>query len=145
MQYGRHERSGKPTVFDPLRRKWVVVTPEEMVRQHFVEYLVGHLGYPPSLMANEVGIRLNGTLRRCDTVVWQRGTAGAPLMIVEYKAPEVALTAKVFEQISRYCIALRTPYLVVTNGMKTYCCKVESDGTVSALPSVPEYQSLVRS
>ena len=83
--------SGAYTVFDPLRHKAVALTPEEWVRQHFVAYMVRDLGYPPSLMANEVGLRINGLSRRCDTVVWRAGSA-EPLMIVEYKAPGVKIS-----------------------------------------------------
>ena len=99
-------------VRDILRNKWIVLTPEEWVRQHFVHYLTRHLGFPSSLMANEVGITLNSTSRRCDTVVYT--TALEPLMIIEYKAPSVRIDRHVFEQIVRYNIVLRVPYLVVS-------------------------------
>lgn len=141
LQMGRNAR-GQVTVYDPLRHKWIVLTPEEWVRQHFVAHLVADHGYPPSLLANEVGVNLNGLRRRCDTVVWNAGT-GAPLMIVEYKAPSVSLTRRVFDQIVRYNMVLRAPYLIVSNGMTHYCCSVDCEkGTYAFLPEIPDYCKL---
>lgn len=142
MRYGKDEATGQQTVFDPLRRRWVVATPEEMVRQHFVDYLAKELGYPMMLMANEVGIKLNGTLKRCDTVVWHPSDPKRPLMIVEYKAPTVKLSAKVFEQISRYCVAIGARYLTVSNGLRTCCCRVGEQGEVKFLSAIPRWQAL---
>ncbi|MDE6301135.1 MAG: type I restriction enzyme HsdR N-terminal domain-containing protein [Muribaculaceae bacterium] len=113
-------------VFDPLRRRWVTITPEEEVRQTFVNYLTAHLGYPAALMANEHSLTLNGTARRCDTVVFTQ--ALRPLMIVEYKRPTVALTAKVFDQIARYNSVLGAPWLVVSNGLHHFCCRFNGSG-----------------
>ena len=78
-------------IFDALRGRWVRLTPEEWVRQHFVHYLAEGLGYPSAMMANEVALEVNGTKRRCDSVVYERGSL-RPLMIVEYKAPTVEIT-----------------------------------------------------
>lgn len=128
-------------IFDPLRRKWLLLTPEEWVRQHFVLYLNTHLSYPLSLIANEIAIRLNDTSKRCDTVVYDRH--GRPLMIVEYKAPSVALTQKVFDQIARYSLALNVKYLTVSNGMHHYCCKLNAEsGRYGFLREIPSYNNL---
>ena len=127
---------GQPTVFDPLRRRFVRLTPEEWVRQHFTAYLTSHLGYPSGLLANEVSLSLNGTARRCDSVLY--GRDGRPRMIVEYKAPHVALTQKVFDQICRYNIVLRVRWLVVSNGRQTVCCRVDLDsGPYAFVPQLP--------
>lgn len=128
-------------VFDRLRRRMVACTPEEFVRQMFVDYLIDTLGYPEGLMANEISITLNGLARRCDTVVFCRDRS--PLMVVEYKAPDVAVTEKVFNQIARYNLVLKAPYLVVTNGRSCYCCRVESDGAVRFLDGVPRYADIL--
>lgn len=137
----RNER-GDIEIFDPLRRQWLYLTPEEWVRQHFVAHLVGDLNFPPLLMANEVAVELNGLRRRCDTVVWNRADA-TPLVIVEYKAPTVALTQHVFTQIVRYNMVLRAPYLIVSNGLTHYCCRVDCQtGQYSFLPEIPDYSSL---
>lgn len=133
--------SGERVIYDRLRQKYVALTPEEWVRQHFVEFMIVHRGYPASLMANEVGITLNGTRRRCDTVVFDR--RGLPLTIVEYKSPDVAVTQKTFDQIVRYNMVLHARYLIVSNGLTHYCCAIDYDGhTYSFLDDVPEYGSL---
>lgn len=138
----RLNAAGKIEIFDTLRRRWLILTPEEWVRQHVVTHLIGDRGYPPHLMANEVGIELNGLHRRCDSVVWNRAD-GSPLMIIEYKAPSVSITRKVFDQIVRYNMVLRAPYLIVSNGLTHYCCKVDCEaGTYAFLPDIPDYSSL---
>ncbi|MDE6449149.1 MAG: type I restriction enzyme HsdR N-terminal domain-containing protein [Muribaculaceae bacterium] len=110
-------------VLDPLRRRLVALTPEEWVRQHFVHFLVACKGYPVGLMGNEVSVVLNDTARRCDTIIYDR--SGNPWMIVEYKAASIPVTQSVFEQILRYNIVLKAPYLTVSNGMQTYCCEID--------------------
>ena len=110
-------------VFDSIRRRYVRLTPEEFVRQQFTSWMVNSLHYPHSLLANEIGIRLNGTLKRCDTVVFNNDTS--ILMIIEYKAPEVSITQEVFNQIVRYNMVLKADYLVVSNGLHHYCCKMD--------------------
>lgn len=133
---------GTVCVYDPLRHKELELTPEEWVRQHFVAHLIADLGYPPALMANEVKITLNGLTRRCDTVVW-RSKDATPLVIVEYKRPDVAITSKVFTQIARYNMSLQADYLMVSNGLKHYCCKLNREtNSYSFLKEIPTYQSL---
>ncbi|MDE6269496.1 MAG: type I restriction enzyme HsdR N-terminal domain-containing protein [Muribaculaceae bacterium] len=117
----RRLAGGSLQVYDRLRSKYVALTPEEWVRQHFVEYLIREKHYPVSLMANEVSLRLNGTLRRCDTVVYDRGMR--PWVIIEYKAPEVEITQAVFNQIARYNLVMQAEYLIVSNGLTHYCCQ----------------------
>lgn len=129
---------GSLQIYDPLRRKHVVLTPEEWVRQHFVHWLLTEKKYPASLTANEVGLRLNGTLRRCDTVVY--ALDGHPAVIVEYKAPEVAVTQKVFDQIARYNLVMRADWLVVSNGMEHYCCRYDhASGRYSFVREIPDW------
>ena len=93
------DENGIRKVFDRLRDKWVVLTPEEWVRQHFTYWLINEFHYPQSLMANEIGIEVNGAKKRCDTVAFRR--EGTPLLIVEYKAPDIRITQAVFDQIVR--------------------------------------------
>ena len=129
-------KEGKNCIWDDLRRKYVALTPEEWVRQHFVHFLIEHKGYPAGLMANEIQIRLNGTKKRCDTVLYDRSLT--PRMIVEYKAPDVEITQAVFDQITRYNMVLRVEYLVVTNGVRHYCCRIDySAMTCRFLPDIP--------
>lgn len=132
------EKDGKPVIFDPVRRKYVALTPEEWVRQHFVNYLVTDKGYPKELLANEVPVKLNGTAKRCDTVAYNRFLA--PLMIVEYKAPTIEITSAVFDQIVRYNMVLHVRYLTVSNGISHFCCKIDYENlTYSFLEGIPKY------
>jgi hypothetical protein len=130
-----------PRIFDVLRRRYVALTPEEWVRQHFVHYLTGHLGYPAALMANEVSLQCGDKQLRADTVVYNRELQ--PRMIVEYKAPSVAITPKVFEQISIYNMMLHVDYLVVSNGMDHYCCRMDyGQHKYVFLETIPTYSQL---
>lgn len=126
-------------IYDALRRKWVALTPEEWVRQNFVNFLVAERGYPSALMANEVEIKLNGLSRRCDTVVYD--TRLQPRVVVEYKAPSVAITQKVFDQIARYNIVVNAGVLIVSNGLRHYCCRFDGEG-YRFLRDVPPYAQL---
>ena len=133
---------GMAKILDTLRRKFVALTPEEWVRQHFVHFLIEHKHYPATLMANEVAVTLNGMSRRCDTVVYRKEGL-KPLMIVEYKRPDVEITQRVFNQICRYNMVLEVEWLVVSNGLKHYCCKVNlADGTYTFLKDIPLYSDL---
>ena len=135
------EKDGKRTIFDPVRRKYVALTPEEWVRQHFVNYLMKSRSYPKELLANEVLVKLNGTSKRCDTVAYDRFLT--PLVIVEYKAPSIPITGSVFDQIARYNMVLRVEYLIVSNGMNHYCCKIDyNNQTYAFLEGIPAYNDL---
>lgn len=131
---------GMRRVLDPLRRRFVALTPEEWVRQHFVYYLIAVAGYPAGLMGNEVSIKLNGTSRRCDTVVYDR--QAHPWMIVEYKAPHIAIDREVLAQALRYNLTLGARYITITNGMTTHCCEViYPEGKPRFLEKLPAYES----
>lgn len=135
-------RNGVLKVFDRLRKRYFVLTDEEFVRQVFVSWLIDILGYPPAIMANEIGLRLNDTYKRCDTIVFS--TSGSPLIIIEYKAPNINLTQEVFNQIVRYNMALKAEYLVVTNGYLVFCCKVDYEKhEINFLPTVPSYNEII--
>ena len=117
------KRNGRTIIFDELRRKYVTLTPEEWVRQHFVHYLITFKKYPQGLIANEVSLTLNDTTKRCDTVVYDR--QARPRIIVEYKAPHIEITQTVFDQITRYNMVLKVDYLIVSNGLNHYCCHID--------------------
>lgn len=134
-------KAGKNYIFDDLRKKYVALTPEEWVRQHFVHFLLKQKGYPKGLLANEIQINLNGTRKRCDTVLYGRDLSAR--MIVEYKSPSVEITQAVFDQITRYNMVLKVEYLIVSNGLRHYCCRVNyADGTYAFLPDIPPYDTL---
>ena len=133
--------AGKPHVFDILRRKYVALTPEEWVRQQFVHFLIGQKGYPAECIGNEVSITLNGTKKRCDSVVY--GGQAEPLMLIEYKAPTVDITQQVFEQIGRYNIRLRVKWLIVSNGLQHYCCRIDYEqGTYQFVEDIPTFEDI---
>ncbi len=130
-----------PLVFDVLRRRYVSLSPEEWVRQHFVHFLMEHKGYPMALMANEVALKIGNKALRADSVLYGRDLR--PRMIVEYKAPSVVLTQQVFDQVMAYNLLLHVDYLVVSNGLRHYCCKVDyTNGSCSFLRDIPMYADL---
>lgn len=134
-------KDDKELIFDSLRRKYVALTPEEWVRQNFVSFLINKKGFLAGLMNNEVSLVQNGIKRRCDTLVCDK--FGAPLVIVEYKAPNIEITQKVFDQIVRYNYVLRAKYLIVSNGLNHYCCCINYDeGNYSFLKEIPSYADL---
>ena len=133
------EREGRTYVFDPLRRRFVALTPEEEVRQKVLYLLVEHLKVPAGLLAVEYSVKVNGMDKRADAVVF--GNEGLPLMIVECKAPTVELTQAVLEQALRYHSALHPKYLLLTNGTITYCYKAENQA-LRPLDHLPDYAEM---
>ena len=134
-------KGNRLTVFDILRRKSVTLTPEEWVRQHFIHFLINQKGYNPSCMANEVSLSLNNTQKRCDTVVYD--SQARPIMIVEYKAPHIPISQNVFSQICRYNIKMRVRWLIVSNGIQHYCCKIDYENeSYTFLPDIPSWEEL---
>ena len=130
-------------VWDNLRKKNVRLTPEELVRQSFVAWMINALNYPESLMTNEKEVNLNNTKKRCDSIVFNPD--GTPLLIVEYKSPSIEITQEVFNQIVRYNMVLRADYLIVSNGLKHYCCKMDyGNNTYHFIPRIPDYLELRR-
>ena len=141
FDYKVKKQNGTVMIFDIVRKKYVVLTPEEWVRQHFVHFLIAHKGYPTTLLANEVMVKLNGTTKRCDTVLYRRDLSAR--MIVEYKAPHIAITQHVFQQIYAYNSVLRADYLIVSNGIKHYCCHVNYQSMkVEYLEDIPDFTDL---
>jgi hypothetical protein len=118
----RRMPSGRVEIFDIVRRKYVVLQPEELVRQLVLHYLVFDRAYPLSKIRVEMGLNLNGLAKRCDILIFDK--AIRPLVLVECKAATVELTEKTFEQIARYNMPLQVPCLVVTNGVSTFCCEM---------------------
>lgn len=135
-------QAGRQVVFDPLRRRFVTLTAEEWVRQHFVHFLVAERGFPPSLMANEVGVNVSGVTRRCDSVLFARADA-SPRVIIEYKAPHIGITEAVFRQVESYNSILHADYLIVSNGLRHFCCHFDyNKGRTQFLPDIPHYHQL---
>ena len=110
-----------PTIFDILRGKYVSLTPEEWVRQHFIHFLINQKDYPKMLLANEVPLSIGNKNLRADSVLYDNELR--PRMIIEYKAPTIPLSQKVFDQITVYNMLLHVDYLIVSNGLQHVCCK----------------------
>ena len=126
----RRDERGATQIYDCVRAKWVALTPEEWVRQHFVNMLINSFGYSPFRLGNERSIRINGRLRRCDTLIYDR--AMRPVGIVEYKAPDVPVT----------------PLLMVSNGLHTHALTIRAGAKgmapeVNFLPAIPSYSELL--
>lgn len=117
------EHNGQYSLFDELRKRTILITPEEWVRQHFVQYLIRQKGYPKTMMALEGGLKLHGMARRTDILV--RNQAGEKVLLVECKAPSVNITQAVFDQVARYNMVHKVPLLAVTNGLQHYYCKID--------------------
>jgi len=134
------DNNGQLTLFDEIRKKHIIITPEEWVRQHFVQYLINQKKYPKSLIKLEGGVKLNGMPRRTDIVVFN--SAGEKILLVECKAPSIEVNQKVFDQVARYNITHRIPLLAVTNGLQHYYCRVDFDNKkYHFLEQLPEYDS----
>ena len=135
------EKGEKRQIFDFLRRKYVALTPEEWVRQHFTHFLIAQKGYPKGLMGNEVELHMGDKRLRCDTILYNK--EGQPRMIVEYKAPTIQIQQKTFDQISVYNLLLHVDYLIVSNGLQHYCCKMDyNNQKYLFLQDIPDYENL---
>lgn len=132
------ESSGKVQILDELRKKYVVLTPEEWVRQHIVQYLIQEKKYPASLIAIEIGLKYNQLQKRADVLVYDR--QGAPFLLVECKAPEVKITQDVFHQIAVYNMTFKVKYLLVTNGMDHFICEIDyTNNSYQFLKEIPVF------
>ena len=135
------ENNGQREILDPVRKRYVALTPEEWVRQQFIRFLHTQKGYPLELMQVECAITLNGLTKRCDIVVY--GADVRPMMIVECKKPEVHINQKVLDQACRYNIVLQVPYLCLTNGPQTTFLRVDADKqVVTPLSTIPSWDEL---
>lgn len=136
FDYKLKKADGKVWIFDGIRKKYVVLTPEEWVRQHVVQYMLNHLGYPKSLIRVEVSLTYNSLDKRADVIVFDR--EGKPWMVVECKAPDLTLTQSVAMQVATYNKSLQAPFVVITNGMKVYCFASQPEVKPQAeLPAFP--------
>lgn len=131
--------NGKTLIFDPIRKKFVVLTPEEWVRQNFIQYLKTEKKYPENLMAVEKQVMVNGKQRRFDLLIYLKN--GQPFLIAEFKAPVVKITQDTFDQVVRYNMALRVERVVVSNGLQHYACEIDyPNNAYSFLQGIPEFK-----
>ena len=130
------EQGGQTFVFDSIRKKWLVLTEEEWVRQNMVRYLVAERQYPQAMIALEKSLELNGLKKRFDILVYD--AAHQPWMLVECKAPQVPLSEAVLQQVMRYNISIPVPYLVISNGSNTVGWQKEH-GVLKKLNALPAW------
>jgi hypothetical protein len=140
-EYRLEKREGKLVIFDPIRKKFIILTPEEWVRQHFVNFLVQHLGYPMGRMGVELGTKYNTLQKRSDILFYDQDLN--PLVIVECKAPHIKLNQAAFNQISVYNKTLKAKLLIVTNGLQHYACSCDhATSEIKFLENIPSYKEL---
>jgi hypothetical protein len=133
---------GKTLIFDSLRKKFVRLTPEEWVRQNFVQFLIIEKNYSVSLIVIEASVKVNNNPQRADLVVFDR--SGNPALVAEFKAPEVKISQQTFDQIVRYNMQLKVPFLIVSNGLEHYCCRINYDDNLYAfLAEIPEFSEVL--
>lgn len=137
------DQGGKRQIYDPIRQRYVRLTPEEWVRQHFLQYLIQDLDIPSGLLATEAPFQYDGQSWRADIVAHDR--QGDPLLLVECKAPSVSIGQDAFDQGSRYNLVLNAPFLVVTNGHVHYACHINLDAQdYTFLDKLPPYDALLQ-
>jgi hypothetical protein len=130
-QFRFKEENNKEFIFDEIRKRWVRLTPEEWVRQNFIQYLIQIKKYPASLLAIEKEIKLGELKKRCDIIIYKNAV---PWMIVECKEPDVILDDKTAQQIFAYNMVLKATYLVLINGNKTYCLETNTQKMMHSIP-----------
>ena len=134
------KKNEKPFIFDDLRKKFVALTPEEWVRQHFIRFLIDVKHYPASLIAIEKQLVINGLKKRCDAVVYSRNAE--PLMIIEFKATTVSIAQQTFDQAAVYNSKLKVDYFIISNGLKHYCCRLDKNVLqYNFLDDIPDFDS----
>lgn len=133
---------GKKYIYDIIRKKNLILQPEELVRQCAILYLINELGVSKNLIRVEKAIKVNGLLRRCDIIVYDRNAL--PVLIVECKQPKQPVNQKVFNQIAMYNIPLKVPYLMLTNGSVHYFCIINfKNSDYKFLEGLPKYEKLI--
>ena len=137
-QFSIKKQNNRFFVFCAQRKKYVSLTPEEFVRQHFIRFLIEEMNYPASLIAIEHQIDFNGMKKRCDAVLFDKDAK--PQLIIELKAPNIAITQQVFDQVAVYNANLNVDYFMISNGLEHYCCRVDTkNARYEFLPDIPQF------
>ncbi len=134
-QFNLQEASGSQQIFDPLRKKFVALTPEEWVRQHWIQYMIQDLNYPKGRMCSEISLNVNGTSKRADLAIFDRD--GKAQLILECKAPEVNIDQSTLDQILRYNLPLKARYFILSNGKEHHAFELLENGDIKALEELP--------
>lgn len=140
-QFRIKETEKKYFILDIFRKRYVKLTPEEWVRQHFLRYLTKEKGFPAALMAVEKQLNINGMNKRCDAVLFN--LQANPMLIIEFKAPNVPVNQAVFDQMAVYNAKLKVQYFMVSNGLEHYCCRVNADtASYEFWDRIPDYDQI---
>ena len=132
--------NGRKQIFDEIRKKYVALTPEEWVRQHFIKYLIHEKNYPEGLIVIEASLSYNTLIKRSDIVAYNR--LGNPILIVECKAPGIKLNQDVFDQAAMYNLVLKVGHIIITNGLSHYCCTINNEkSSFEFLKEIPKYKN----
>lgn len=134
-QFRLKQKEEIPYIFCSVRKKWLLLTPEEWVRQHIIHYLIETKKYSKSAINSEIIVEMNGMKKRADVVVFKKET---PFLIVECKAPSIPITQETFDQIARYNLQLNADFLMVSNGLEHYYCQMDFENQrYIFLPELP--------
>ena len=140
FKFNIQENEGKLSIFDPLRKKYLVLTPEEWIRQHMVNFLVEFKDYPKNLFAQEKGIQYNSLQKRFDILIHNR--QGDPFLLIECKAPDVKISQKTVEQVAIYNKIIKAPFMGVSNGIHhLFFTYINSEQKYEQLSDLPQFQS----
>lgn len=133
------EIDNKAYIFDSIRKKYILLTPEEWVRQHFINLLINHYQYPKSLLKVESGLKYNRLSKRSDILVYDR--EGNPFLLVECKSTDIPVNQAGFNQVAMYNMTIKAAFVILTNGLKTFCCKINQETKeatfIADIPMVP--------
>ncbi len=134
------EEEGKKLIFDSIRKNYFLLTPEEWVRQHFLNLLITHYKYPKALIKVETGLRYNKLLKRSDIIIFDR--EGKSFLLVECKSADQKINQASFDQAAMYNMTIKAKYIALTNGLKTFCCRIDQESRqyefIPDLPPIPE-------
>jgi len=135
------KQDDKLLIFDTQRKRYVSLTPEEWVRQHFIRFLIEEKGYPAAYLAIEKQLNMNGMKKRCDAILYN--DHALPVLIIELKAPTVPITQTTFDQVAVYNAKLKVDFFMISNGIEHYCCKVDTNNSrYEFFPELPDYSNL---
>lgn len=139
FDYKAKSEAGKTYIFDIIRKKYIILTPEEWVRQHFLHYLINYFSYPKALIRIETGHKFNTLQKRSDIIIYDRN--GKSFLMVECKAPSEKISQKTFDQIAGYNLTIKAKYVAVTNGLKHFCCQVDDEkNDLTFLKDIPQFK-----
>jgi hypothetical protein len=136
------KQNEKLVIFDSQRKRYVALTPEEWVRQNFIRFLIEEKGYPAAYLAIEKQLNMNGMKKRCDAILYNEHAQ--PFLIIELKAPNVAISQATFDQVAVYNAKLKVDFFIISNGIEHFCCKVNLEtARYEFFPEIPDFNQIV--